>query len=419
MTSYTHRNVDDELDHVFGDLPAVLLDGPKGVGKTTTALRRAATIRRLDDPGQRAILQADLSIIAADPAPVLLDEWQHLPEVFDAVKRSVDDDPSGGRFILTGSAHTPTSTHSGAGRITPIRMRPLTLHERLGTGSVSLAAILAGEASVAGRSPIALTDYVGAIIESGLPAIRRLGVAARRRALDGYLEQIATKDFPLLGRSVRNPERVLALLRAYAAAVSTSTSLEKIRRAAVPGGPPLAKTTTLDYFDLLEHLRILDPLPAWRPSRNHLLRLSQGPVHHLADPALSARLVRLDATSLTSGRTPDFRVPHDGAYLGQLFESLAVLSVRPLVQTLGGRCYHLRDENGRREVDLIVETDDGITAIEVKLSATISESDVSHLNWLHGRLGTSLVNRVVLHTGPEAYRRSDGVLVVPLALLAP
>ena len=142
---YVRRVVDAELDTLFPELPAILLDGPKGVGKTATALRRAATVWRLDSAPQRAIALADSQVVVGAEPPVLLDEWQRVPDVWDAVKRAVDAKPSGGQFLLTGSAPT-TGTHSGAGRITSVRMRPLTLPERgVSRPTVSMAACSAGK----------------------------------------------------------------------------------------------------------------------------------------------------------------------------------------------------------------------------------------------------------------------------------
>ena len=159
--AYVHRIVDDELDELFGQLPAILLDGPKATGKTATALQRATTVRRLDVAAERTVVEADPSVIAGDDRPVLLDEHQRVPSVWDAVKRLVDEDPSGSQFLLTGSQPTG-ATHSGAGRIATLRMRPLTLHERgIGEATVSLSALLEGDRPpMTGRTDVDLATYV-------------------------------------------------------------------------------------------------------------------------------------------------------------------------------------------------------------------------------------------------------------------
>lgn len=420
-TGYVRRVVDDELDAVLPQLPAVMLDGPKGVGKTETALRRAETVWRLDDLAHLAIVEADPSIVVADTAPVLLDEWQRFPAVWDAVKRAVDAGAAPGTFLLTGSAGSRGTTHSGAARIVTTRMRPLTLPERgVTTPTVSLAALLDGtRGTVGGKTDLTVRDYVEEIVRSGFPGMRALSGRALRTQLDGYVDRIIDRDVPEAGHGIRRPATLRAWLTAYGAAVGAAVSYEKIRDAATAGhGDKPAKTTTLPYIDVLTELRILDPLPAWTPSLSHLQRLTQAPKHHLADPALAVRLLGLDARALLTGGAGSVTVPREGVLLGGLFESLATLSVRVFAQHSEAKVSHLRTYGGEHELDLIVETSAGrVAAIEVKLSATVDDDDVRHLNWLEGVIGDRLLDKVVLSTGPQAYRRPDGVAVVPLALL--
>jgi uncharacterized protein len=420
IDSYQRRIIDRELDELFAQLPAVLIDGPKGVGKTATASRRAATQRRLDNQSEAAVLAADATVIAGDPTPLLIDEWQRVPAVFDVVRRLVDDDPRGGRFLLTGSAPN-RQTHSGAGRIATMRMRPLTLPERgIEEPTVSLVDLLAGTADVGGRTTMGLRDYVDELLAGGFPGMRHLDGRALERQLDSYLERIVDHDLAEAGLTVRRPATVMAWLRAYAAATGTTASWETIRNAATSGvSDKPAKTTTMPYIELLTALRILDPLDAWTPSNNHLRALTQSPKHYLADPALSARLVRQSATQLLRGTAPDTVVPRDGGFLGGLFEALAALSVRTFAQSCDARVHHLRTEAGRHEVDFIVEGREGILGVEAKLTGAVGGHDVKHLVWLRDQIGDSCIDLVVLHTGPEAYRRSDGIAVIPLALLGP
>lgn len=420
LGTYVRRVIDDELDDLFAQLPALLLDGPKGVGKTATATQRCRSIRQLDVAAEREIVEAEPAIIGRDPAPLLIDEWQRVPAVFDAVRRLVDRDPSGGRFLLTGSAPT-TRTHSGAGRITTLRMRPLCLHERRAAREgVSFRQLLAGNAAVEGRSEFTLTDYAEEIVAGGFPAMRHLSGRPRDRQLDSYIDRIVDHDLPEAGFNVRRPATVLAWLRAYAAATATTTSWDKIRDAATSGiDDKPARTTTQPYIELLTALRVLDPIPAWIPSNNHLKALAGAPKHHLADPALAARLVRVSASQLLTGAGPSTAIPRDGTFLGGLFESLAALSIRTFAQSCDARVSHLRTKGGRHELDFIVEADGGVVAFEVKLSASVNDPHVSHLHWLRRELGDNCIDVVVLNTGPEAYRRRDGVAVVPLALLLP
>lgn len=419
MNSYVPRVVDGELDALFGDLPAILLDGPKAVGKTATAARRCTTVRRLDDAAVADVVHADPRVIADDKPPVLLDEWQRVPAVWDAVRRLVDEQPTGGRFLLTGSAPS-AGTHSGAGRIVTLRMRPLCLAERLAADApVSVARLLAGDhEQVRGHSELALADYVDEIIVSGFPGIRDLGDRARTAALDSYLDRIVDHGLAEAGFTVRRPAAVRAWLRAYAAGTATTASWEQLRDSATAGldNKP-AKTTTSNYTELLTQLRILDPLEAWLPGRNHFTRLASSPKHHIADPALAVRLLQRNRTHLLRGDRGGLALPNDGSLLGHLFESLAALTVRTAAQAAGAHVAHLRTRNGDHEVDFIVEGDNGIVAFEVKLSGSVDNDDVKHLAWLRERLGDDLIDAVVITTGPTAYRRKDGIAVVPLALL--
>ncbi len=412
--------MDDELDDLFPHLPAILIDGPKGVGKTSTAVQRCVSVRRLDVTAEEQIVRADPTLIGFDPTPLLIDEWQRVPGIFDVVRRLVDTQPTGGRFLLTGSAPT-TQTHSGAGRITTLRMRPLTLPERgIVVPTVSTASLLAGTGTVHGRTTFGLRDYVDEILAGGYPGMRGMDSRALQRQLDSYLDRIVDHDLAETGFIVRRPATVMAWLRAYAAATGTAASWEKIRDAATSGiSDKPAKTTTMPYIELLTMLRILDPVAAWVPSNNHLQALTQQPKHHLADPALAARLVRRTATQLLQGNAPEPIVPRDGGFLRGAFESLAALSLRTFAQRCDARVYHLRTDGGRHEVDFIVESDNGIIGFEVKLASSIDNQDVRHLLWLREQTGAECIDLAVLNTGPEAYRRPDGIAVIPLALLGP
>jgi predicted AAA+ superfamily ATPase len=416
---YVRRVIDDELDDLMPELPAILLDGPKGVGKTATASQRAATVRRMDVVGQGELLSAGPGVIATDPKPVLLDEWQRLPALWDAVRRLVDDDGSGGQYLLTGSAPI-TGTHSGAGRIVSLRMRPLCFEERrIATPTVSFAEVATGTAhQVRGSSSVSLADYVREILAGGFPGIRALSERARVLQLNGYLERIVDHDLPEAGFTVRRPAAVMAWLRAYAAATATTASWETVRDAATSGiANKPSRDTVSSYTELLTQLRILDGIPAWSPAYNHFKRLASAPKHHLADPALAARLLGRTARHLLSGKDEDIVVPNDGTLLGNLFESLVALSVRAYAQANAGTVYHLRFDAGRHEVDFIVEFDDRVLAVEAKLSGDVSDRDARHLHWLRDQLGDRLVDAIVVTAGTDAYRRADGIAVVPLALL--
>lgn len=421
---YQHRILDYELDELLETLPALSIEGAKGVGKTETASRRATTIYRLDDPSQRTLAEADPKRLLAAEKPVLIDEWQRLPETWDMVRRAVDDGAGAESFLLTGSASPDGGgRHSGAGRIPTIRLRPLTLAERLDHPTpVHLSALLeGGRPPIDGETSITLEDYVDEVLASGFPGLRRLGDRARRLQLASYTDRIVDRDFAELGHQVRNPEGLRRWMAAYAAATATTTSFEKIRAAATgDDGEQLSKDAARPYRTILERLWILDPVPAWQPTRRHLSRLSAASKQHLVDPALAARLLGATRAALLGNQDLGPPIPRDGTLLGALFESLVTLCVRVYAQNAEATVGHLRTFSGDREIDLIVEgPNKRVVAIEVKLKRTIRDEDVAGLRWLQEKIGDELLDAVVVNTGEAAYRRSDGIAVVPAVLLGP
>jgi uncharacterized protein len=425
-SDYQRRILDGVLDELLAGLPAIAIEGPKGVGKTRTAEQRARTVRALDNPLELAIAQSDPARLLDGERPILIDEWQRLPFIWDLVRRAVDDGAPPGSFLLTGSAvPNPPPAHSGAGRIVSLRMRPLSLAERgLGEPTISLRSLLSGDRpDIRGRTQLTVSDYADEIVASGLPGIRALGERVRKVQLDSYLQRIVDRDIPDdAGLTIRNPAALRRWMAAYAAATATTTSFEKIRDAASAGEDDKpAKETAQSYRDALTKIWVLDDLDAWIPTNNPLRQLRQAPKHLLADPALAARLLRVGRPGLLAGDDAGPPIPREGPLLGALFEALATQSVRAYADLAEADVWHLRTAAGRQEIDLIVERDDRrVVAIEVKLTRVAEDRDVRHLNWLEEKLGRERVlDKVVVTTGPEAYRRQDGVAVVPLGLLGP
>lgn len=421
---YLPRVLEAELGELFASLPALAIEGAKGVGKTAMASRRSKTVRALDDPEQLELATADPKRLLSAETPILIDEWQRLPQTWDLVRRAVDDGAKAGSFLLTGSASPEgTGTHSGAARIPMIRMRPLAFSERQASeASVSMAELLTGvKPPLEGETSLSLEDYADEILASGLPGLRRFSGRALRTQLDGYIERVVDRDLPELGRQVRNPTGLRRWMRAYAAASSTTASFEKIRQAAAgERGEQITRKGSGPYRDALERLWILDPVPGWSPSRSHLNRLASSHKHQLADPALAARLVGATKGALLDGESFGPPIPRDGTFLGALFESLATLSIRVYAQGAEADVKHLRSYAGDHEIDLIVQrADDRVVAVEVKLTTAPRDRDLRHLHWLKKNIGDDLLDAIVITTGSSAYRREDGIGVVPLALLGP
>jgi len=422
--AYRRRIIDEALDERFPDLAAIALEGAKGVGKTASATQRASTILSLNNPNEHAALASNLDLVTQVPPPVLIDEWQLEPSVWDHVRRAVDDDSTGGRFLLAGSAGVAPGIriHSGAGRIVSMAMRPMAFSERdVHDPTVSLRALLDGESEeISGTSDMDAPAYADEILRSGFPGIRDLPTRARQLQLDSYVARIVERELPENGVSVRRPGALRAWLAAYAAATATNAAYSAILDAATPGeGERPARQTATAYREHLQRIFVLDPLEAWIPIFAPLKRLTYTPKHHLVDPAIAARLVGIDKAGLLRGQGNRISAA-TGTWLGALFESLVTQSVRVYADAANGRVGHLRTKNGDHEIDLIIEGENrSCIAIEAKLANTVDDHDVTHLNWLHRQIGDRLVDRIVVYTGRFAYRRSDGVAAVPLALLGP
>lgn len=416
---YKKRIVDDVLDSLMPQLPAILLDGPKAVGKTSTATQWARTIKRLDRSDERSLAAANPDWITQGEKPILLDEWQRSPDVWGEIKSAVDRDFTGGQYLLTGSLPS-TETHSGAGRITAVRMRPLSIAERtIEQPTVSLKKLLDGSANIEGETSTGINDYTREMTVSGFPAIRTLSGRALRVALDGYIDRIIDADIREVGLSIRKPASLRSWITAYAAATGTTASWETIRDAANSGShEPPAKTTVIPYRDALTRLRVLDELPAWTPSHNPFTKVSLTAKHFLADPALALRLMNYDSETIQTA-SGFGKAKFDSPLIGRMFEALAVQSVQTYVQAAFANVSHFRDMNGRHEIDMIIEREDGkVLAVEVKLSATPDPADGKHLKWLKSEIEEQLIDLVVIYAGKYAYRQND-IAYVPLALLGP
>lgn len=421
--AYTRRHIDILLDEIGQELPAIFIKGARGVGKTETSLQRAKTVFHLDAPDTLTLLHASHELPTTATPPVLLDEWQFLPDIWNVVRRAVDAGAPGGNFLLTGSADIPLEAHihSGAGRITPIQMRPLTISERgVEEATVSLAELLHGKKpKIDGVTSIGLPEYGDEIARSGFPGIRPLSERARNAQLDAYIDQSTHRR--LEGSQQRTPVALHAWFAAYAAATATTAGWEAILNAATSGqANKPARNTVAQFREHLSRLYLLDPLPAWTASFTPLKRLAASAKHHVVDPALALRLAGTDMSALLKGRGPD--IPYKGTetFLGALFESLTVQSVRTYAELAQANTSHLRTDKGIHEIDIIVERRDGaVIPIEVKMTQTPSDGDVKHLNWLEQQIPDRIADKILITTSQYAYRRQDGVAVIPLALLGP
>lgn len=413
MLEYMPRVLDQELSYLLQSVPAVVLDGPKAVGKTRSAQQFAKTTFNCADVDQREIIRADRVLALRSPRPVLLDEWHLEPGVWETARGLVNDEGSPGMFILTGSANPGDARiHSGTGRFVRTRMRPMALSERgVVDPTVSLRSLAKGDRHLEGHTIFALVDYIFEIASSGFPGIRLPESLDRGLMLRSYVQTALEVEVPQLGFIPRRPHSLLGWFRTYAAALSTTASFSAIADA-IPEETRPTKATAADYREVLSQLWLLEQVPAFALSENRLNELGKAPKHQLCDPALALAALGISAEQLVKEPAAH------GPLLGRLFESLATLSIRVYAQANGMEVSHIRTARGEHEVDLMVTAPDGRSiACEVKLSQTVNSEDVRHLDWLRKKMGDQLVDCIVITTGQTAYRREDGIGVVPLALL--
>lgn len=414
-STYFPRYIDAELDKILSTLPAAVIDGPRAVGKTESASRKANTVLALDYPATRELLRSDPRLLSTFDTPVLIDEWEVLPELWDVTRREVDKDFSPGRFIITGSAFPKpgTRTHTGAGRFVHTRLRPMSLAERqCADPIISLDDLLFSPPDVLrGSTTMTTKDYVEQICRSGFPQTVNLPLDGALMLLDSYISDLIESDLNGTGHVVQSPAHVESWLRSYAASTGTDATYEELLdRATSDQKNKPARNTVNRYRDLLERIWVLDPLAPWSFPGAIAQRQKARSVHHLCDPALAARLLKLAPDDLLK--------PKNGSITGLLFESLATLCVRSYAEVKRWHVGHYRQRDGRREIDLVVQADSHhVVGVEVKFAATVTDDDCKHLLWFREQLGEDCSAVVVLYTGEYAYRRADGVYVIPLALL--
>jgi hypothetical protein len=396
---------------------AVVIEGPKACGKTVTARQIAASEVLLDvDTNARQAIAVDPALVLDGPTPRLLDEWQIEPAIWNHVRRAIDDRLDPGQFILTGSAVPPDdiTRHTGAGRITRLRMRPMSLFEAgRSSGSISLSELLGGEMSQSADPGLSVADLAEEIALGGWPGFRGHSAPDVLLAMRDYLQEIARVDVARLDSTKRDPGRVERLLASLARNIATHAAATTLARDTGGAEGPLKDDTVREYLAALERLMIIEDQPAWAPHLRSKHRLRTAPKRHFVDPSLAVAALRA---------TPD-RLLRDLNLLGFLFESLVVRDLRIYAQALDARVSQYRDSGGL-EVDAIVETGDGRwMAFEVKLGqGQIDDAAESLLRFAAridtARCGNPALLGVIVATG-YGYRRKDGVAVIPIGTLGP
>jgi uncharacterized protein len=407
---YVPRLAEARVEELFAELPALLIAGPRATGKTTTARRHARTVVRLDVDIEAGAFEADPdAALRALPEPVLLDEWQAVPGVLGAVKRAVDEGSGPGRFLLTGSvrAQLYAKTWPGTGRVVDVQMYGLTQREIAGTltreSFLDRLARADLDAFLTPPDPPDLLGYIELALRGGFPdAALGLSSQARRAWLDGYINQLLTRDTETVDGG-RDPRR----LRRYFEAVALSTAGLADSKTLYDAAQ-IDRKTALAYERLLTNLLVLDILPAW--SSNRLSRMTRTGKRYLVDTSLVAAALALDERA----------VLRDGDLLGRMIDTFVVAQIRAEVElsSFRPRLYHLREQGGRHEIDLIAELAAGnIVAIEIKSSGAPKRGDARHLEWLRDQLGDRFLAGAVLHTGPRPFRLAERIFALPIAAL--
>lgn len=416
--TYVPRIVDDELALLLGATGAVLVEGPKACGKTATAMQASASQALLDvDDNARRMAEIDPAVVLTGATPRLIDEWQLAPTIWNHVRRSVDQRGLAGQFLLTGSAvpADDISRHTGAGRFSRLRMRPLSLYEAgHSSGEISLARLLAAEPQRAERREMSIVSLAELVCAGGWPGQLGKPGPAVVRANRGYVDDICRADVSRVSGRVRDPLRVERLFRSLARNVATPVSLSKLA-ADVGGanGQALKPDTAAEYVDALRRLMVVEDQPAWAPHLRSRVPLRSTPVRHFVDPSLAVAALRTNSERLLG----------DLAYLGFLFESLVVRDLRVYAQAADARVFHYRDKDGL-EVDAIVETADGRwAAFEVKLGERWVPDAARNLRRLAERVaedehGAPAALAVIVPNG-YGYAGGDDIGVVPITTLGP
>ncbi len=416
---YRARIAETNAARALGTARALLIEGPKGCGKTWLAKRFARSELLLEqDPAAFALAQAEPNRVLDGATPRLIDEWQRVPPLWAAVRGACDARAEAGQFILTGSA-TPSDhhpRHSGALRIQRLSLRTMSLAERgLSTAAVSLAELLRGGVCAADRTGRGLPEAVDVLCRGGWPGLDDTSpVRDVIRVLMSYLEDIARTDIHQVDGAARDPVRVKALLRSLARNVGTSASLNKLA-AEANAAAPLSRHSVRAYLDALERLHVVEPLTAWPTHLRSRSPLLTSPKHHFTDPSLAVAALRAGPQRLLA----------DPEALGLLFESLVIRDLRIYAQPCDAEVYSFTDAAGA-EADAIVDAGDGRwIAIEVKLGGA-DQVDRAARSLLtvrrkvdESRMGPAAKLVVITAADGYAHDRPDGVSVVPLFALGP
>lgn len=421
QTEYLPRLIDQQVETYLQTFGAVCIEGPKWCGKTWTSAHHSKSAIYIGDPAgnfqNRQLAELSPELVLEGDTPRLIDEWQEVPPLWDAVRYKVDQTSVRGQFILTDSA-TPNHKgilHSGAGRIGRLRMRPMTLYENgVSSGQVSLEALCQGKLSPVMTGEVSLETLVDAIVRGGWPGSLGLSLAQAALLPLEYLHAIINDDVYRIDGIKRDTAKMRLLLRSLARNESTTaTNRTLVRDIKAVDDADIDANTVASYLDIFRRLFLIDDQPPFAANIRSSVRLKQAEKRHLCDPSLACALLGATPASLIG----------DLETLGFLFEALCERDLRIYAESFGGQMYHYQDYKGQ-EVDAVIERPDGQwCAIEIKLGAGQIDAAAANLLKLRAQIADEpqgkppVVCAVVCGMANAAYKRPDGVFVVPLTAL--
>lgn len=422
MKKYKSRIVDEILKRKLEGKGAVLIEGPKWCGKTTTAEQLAASILYMDDPERKEqnINMSELNPkrLLKGPTPRLIDEWQIAPKLWDSIRFEVDHRSELGQFILTGSAvpvDTKEITHSGTGRFTWLMMRPMSLYESGdSSGEVSLKDLFDGQIEIDGYSELDFERLAFLVCRGGWPqAVDMRDEIALDQAMD-YLDAVIHSDINRADNVQKNPDKVRRLMRSYARNQGTqvpNTELAKDVQGNDEGS--INEETIASYLSALKKIFVVEEMPAWNPNLRSKTAIRSSDTRYYIDPSIAVAALGVGPNDLIN----------DLKTFGFLFETLCVRDLRVYAEALNGDVFHYKDKNGL-ECDAVIHLKNGkYGLVEIKLGGEkLIEEGAKSLKALTSKIDTEKMKTpsflmVLTGTGDYAYRRQDGVLVVPVGCL--
>ena len=417
---YLPRLIEKNIDNKLSYIGAIQIEGPKWCGKSTTASLFAKTIIKLQDPlifnRYRIYATTSKSDLLFGEKPILFDEWQKIPELWDFIRLDIDDHPDNpALYILTGSAKPieDSSRHSGTGRIARIKMRPMSLFEsKDSSGEVSLSELFNNpDYHVRGESGLSISDQVDLVCRGGWPGILNTPKSKNANYIKDYFEGLVTVDITDVDGIKKNPKRAKAVLKSYARGISTLTDYQTMVHDLANVGEGTDIKTLGSYINAFEKIFIIENVEAWTPKLRSASTIRTKSKKQFVDPSIAVVALGASAKELAQ----------DMETFGLFFESMVTRDLRVYLEPLNGEVFHYRDNTGL-EADCILKLDDGRwAAVEVKVGGNKIDEAAAHLLKLTDRVDTMHMKLpaflMVVYGGQHAYRRADGVYVVPAGCL--